>query len=398
MGDWVSHLRDLLTAPTRAKEETRLGLLAVIMAKPGNQAYLSRRSGLSPAAVSDAVKELADAGTIRTRREGRDVFVEMAPTTGVAVGIELGYQHSAIVARRVDQPYDQARVKVCETGAARGSNIWLDELASGISETVSEVGEHGDDIATIGLGIPRMIDPRSGGLTPPRLPPWDTSENPAVLLAERLRTPGWSPRVLLDNDATLAALAESTYAFPDAETLVNIKVSTGVGAGIIIGGTVFRGRRGVAGEIGHMVAEPGGRFCSCGGRGCLETLIGADALVEQARTVLGHRAYTPPSLGELVARANQGNLVCQRVLRDAAAHLGFAIGNLCNVLNPQVVVIGGAFGRPDAASLILEPCREAIKQSAMKAAYETEFQVVTSQVPHASAHGALVLGLQGTTY
>ena len=393
----MSQLHDLLSEPRGAKEENRRRLLTAIMANPGNQAYLSRRSGLSAAAVSDAVKELAEAGAIQTRRRGRDVIVEMAPTTGLAVGIELGYQHTAIVARRVDQSFDEVRVKLCQAGAARGSGAWLGEVADGIAEVVSELGEQ--DIVTIGLGIPRMVDPRQGTLTPPLLPPWETGPDPAELLQDRLRSGNSSLKVLLDNDATLAALAESTYAFPDAETLVYVKVSTGVGAGIIIGGAVFRGRRGVAGEIGHAVVEPGGRFCSCGGRGCLETLIGADALVEQAKTALGHRLQDPPSsLEDLVRKASQGHAVCQRVLREAAMRLGVALGNLCNVLNPQVLVIGGAFGRSDAAQLVLGPCQDGIRQSAMRAACDDEFKVVTSQVKHAAAHGALVLGLQGTTY
>ena len=392
----MSHLSELLRQPQRAKEENRLRLLSVIMAKSGNQTYLSRRSGLSQAAVSEAVKELQDAGVVRRREEGRGV-VEMAPTTGAAVGIELGYQHTAVVARRVDQSYDQASTKVYQVGAARGPGIWLDEVAEGVRAMVAEATGDSNDIATVGMGIPRMVIPRTGELTLPHLPPWDSAQNPATLLRERLRRGNWAPDVKLDNDATLAALAESTYSFPEVETLVSVKVSTGVGAGIVIGGKLYRGDQGVAGEVGHTVVDPEGRFCSCGGRGCLETLIGADALLEQARTVLGSRSKSPPSLQMLVSLANQNDLVCQRVLRDAAERLGFALGNLCNILNPQVIIIGGAFGRVGAAEMIIEPCRNALRQSAMKAAVQG-LQVVTSQVDHAAAHGALVLGLQGTTF
>jgi predicted NBD/HSP70 family sugar kinase len=152
----------------------------------------------------------------------------------------------------------------------------------------------------------------------------------------------------------------------------------------------------VAGEIGHIVVDPNGRVCSCGGRGCLETFIGADALLEQARTVLGRRTNLPPSLEDLVNRAKNDDLVCLRVLHDAADRLGFALGNLCNALNPQVVIIGGAFGRPGADEIILERCHNALRQSAMNAAQNVK--VVASKVEHAAAHGALVLGLQGTTF
>lgn len=393
----VGHLRELLRQTSGTKEENRLNLLRTIMARPGNQAYLSRRSGMSAAAVSDAVKDLAGSDAVVTQKDGRDTIVTMARTSGAAVGIELGYQHTAIVARRVDQLYNEAVVRVCQVGAARGAAGWLSAVVENVGAVVTELGER--DVVTLGLGVPRMVDPRDGTLTPPLLPPWDNGEHPAKLLEDRLRRQHPDLEVRLDNDATLAALAESTYEFPEADTLVNVKVSTGVGVGIVIGGRVIRGRRGVAGELGHTVVQPGGKFCSCGGRGCLETLIGADALVDQAKTVLGHIEQTrPDSLDQLVAFANVGNAVCRRVLEEAARLLGHALGNLCNVLNPQVVVIGGAFGRPEASHFVLGPCESGLKQFAMRAAYEADFQLVPSKLDHAAAHGALVLGLLGTTY
>lgn len=393
----MNHLRELLSEPSGTKEESRLNLLRAIMAQPGNQAYLSRRSGMSAAAVSDAVKDLAGSDAVVAQKGRYGTIVSMAPTSGAAVGIELGYQHTAIVARRVDQLYNEAVVRVCPVGAALGAAGWLSHVVENIGAVVTELGER--DIVTLGLGIPRMVDPRYGTLTPPLLPPWENGEHPGKLLQDRLRRQHPDLEVRLDNDASLAALAESTYKFPEADTLVNVKVSTGVGIGIVIGGRVIRGRRGIAGELGHTVVQPGGKFCSCGGRGCLETLIGADALVDQAKIVLGHIEQTrPKTLAELVAEANQGNAVCRRVLEDAAGLLGQALGNLCNVLNPQVVVIGGAFGRPEASHLVLGPCQNGLEQFAMRAAYEADFQIVASQLEHAAAHGALVLGLTGTVY
>ena len=217
----------------------------------------------------------------------------------------------------------------------------------------------------------------------------------------------------VDNDANLAALAESIYSY-DVDSLIAIKASTGIGAGIIVGGAIVRGARGAAGEIGHVVIDPHGHFCSCGGRGCLETVIGSDALVEQARTILArHPQPSPEKFEMLVAMAGAGNVTCQRVLREAAATLGAAIGSLCNVLNPEVVVLGGAFGRPDAVQFTLEPCREAIGRSGLQGATEgvrlnaadrprdadkRMLRVEASTLTHAAAHGALVMGLQGTDY
>jgi predicted NBD/HSP70 family sugar kinase len=242
-----------------------------------------------------------------------------------------------------------------------------------------------------------MVDPRTQQLTQPLLAPWEDAPDPAGRITERLRSLAsdneWDLpaelQVRLDNDAALGALAESTYTHPRKETLLYIKASTGVGAGIVISGRVFRGRRGVAGEIGHITVDREGRFCLCGGRGCLETVVGGSSLIDQAG-VLGTK---PRSVDELADRARQGNAVCRRVLREAGFRLGRAIGDLCNVLNPDVVVLGGALGR--AHDLVLAYCQEGLKETAVTAAYEAEFELVESKVEHATAHGALLLGIEG---
>jgi predicted NBD/HSP70 family sugar kinase len=393
------HLRELLADPSKSREESRSHLLRTIMARSGSQAYLSRRSGLSQATVSTLVGELERKGWVT--KAPKVSRVEVAPTTGAAVGIELGFRHTAVVARRVEQPYDYAKVNLARVGAAQSGGRWLAGVAEAVWDAVTELGE--DEIAAIGLAVPRVVNPKSGTLMPPPLPPWSSADNPAQMLFDELgrgnKKPRIvAPRVVLDNDANLAALAESIYAWDGAEILIGIKASTGIGAGVVIGGRMFRGAGGAAGEIGHIVIDPGGEFCPCGGRGCLETVIGADALVLQAKTVLGHaKMPSPDDLEELVQMATMGNVSCQRVLVEAARTLGSAIGNLCNIINPSIVVLGGAFGREDAAKFTLEPCQEALRQTAMHAAAIPDV-IVQSKVPHAAAHGALIVALEGTTY
>jgi predicted NBD/HSP70 family sugar kinase len=369
------------------------------MARPGNQGQLAMRSGLSTATVSTAVSDLEKIGWVRTTSAGRRVDVQMAPAAGAVVGVELGYHASAVVARRAHDPFDQAQKKpLRDTGAIRRE--WPREIARGVQEAVDDLGE--EEVAAIGLAVPRVVNPRTGGLEAPFLQPWEPGDNPAEWLMDALRGMGGRPRVapdkvLIDNDANLTALAESVYEYPETETLVAIKASTGIGAGIMVGGKLFRGRDGVAGEIGHIVAQPGGRFCTCGGRGCLETLVGADALIDQARTVLGNRRLlVPQSLDNLVEMARGGNVTCRRVLEEASETLGFAIGNLCNVLNPDVVVLSGGLGR--AWEYTIEPCRSAIRRSAMRAVADRPPTLVASKLEHAAAHGALVLAIQGTSY
>ncbi len=418
MPDGPVPLRELLTA-TGTKDNNRLKILRVIMAKPGTQAYLAKWSGLAPSTVSSAVTELEQKGyVVRPDKNGVDAqkrIVSLTPTTGAAVGVEVGFHYTAVVTRRVEQSIHEAKIATAPHGAAHGTHRWLPEVAIAIREAVADLGE--DDIVSIGLGIPRIVDPLSGKLLDPVLPPWNYGDDPAHMLAEELRKGGGSLRlsptsVIIDNDANLAALAEAIYNFENVASLLGVKASTGIGAGIIIGGTIFRGARGVAGEIGHVVVNPSGQFCPCGGRGCLETVIGTDALVEQAKTSIAGRRHNITSLSELITLAREGHPTCQRVLRDAATTLGIAIGNLCNVLNPEVVVLGGAFGRQDAVDYTLGPCREALSRSALQAAVEgvrdadtsrrdasdKRLRVVASTLEHAAAHGALIVALRSTEY
>jgi predicted NBD/HSP70 family sugar kinase len=424
MPDGRVPLRELLSAQG-TRDSNRLKILRVIMAKPGNQAYLAKWAGLSQSTVSGAVTELANKGYVvrpdkpdkeagKGDKEAQKAVVSLTATTGAAVGVELGFHYTAVVARRVEQSPDQARTATVDSGAAYGTHRWLPDVAGAIREAVADLGE--DDIVAIGLGIPRIVDPRSGKLLDPVLPPWTYGDDPAHMLAEELRKGGGSlrlsaPNVVMDNDANLAALAEATYHYDNVDSLVAIKASTGIGAGIITGGQIMRGARGAAGEIGHVVVDRHGQFCPCGGRGCLETVIGADALLEQARISIAGRKLKIESLAELIALANGGHPTCQRVLRDAATTLGEAIGNLCNVLNPEVVVLGGAFGRQDAVDYTLGPCREALSRSGLQAAVEgaretvrhkdskdKRLRIEASTLEHAAAHGALVLALRGTEY
>jgi predicted NBD/HSP70 family sugar kinase len=396
----MADLHELL----RERSSTARGrILRAVMARSSNQADLGTRSETSNATVSSIMDELERNGIVRRERRGRDIIISMEPTTGVAVGIELGYRNTAVVARRVDQHYeDDAVVRTTGVGGNNGLRGWLDPVVSLIFDVASEVGDGPGGLTTIGLGIPRMVDPRNQQLTRPLLPPWEDVPDPAKEILTRLRERARDDKqtllpdltVRVDNDATVGALAESAYIHSTKETLVYIKASTGVGAGIVISGRMFRGRRGVAGEIGHTTAEREGRFCLCGGRGCLETVVGAASLLDQAKAALGRSA--PTSMDELAEKARSGNAVCRRVLREAAIRLGVTIGDLCNLLSPDVVVLGGAFGRASkrVPELVLEPCKAGIRQAAVEAVYDEKL-LVASQVQHATAQGALLLGISG---
>lgn len=382
--------------------DSECSVIRALMIRNSNQADLAKLCGLSSASIASALKDLERRKFVRRTEEGREKLSRLERVDGVAVGVELGYQRSAVVARRIDSA---DRVPVRETlgvGATHGSRVWTEAIVGSIRGVTQELGEPFDDVATLGMGIPRIVDPKSGRLTPPVLPPWANAADPAKSLEDALRAgaPDASARahvqVKLDNDATLGALAESVETFLGAEILLFVKASTGVGAGLVVGGHVIRGALGIAGELGHVMVDDRGRYCRCGGRGCLETVIGADALLQNVKAAFG-KAHpgVPNNLDELVKRAGDGDQLCDRVLREAAIALGKALGSVCNLLNPSVIVLGG--GLAAAGDLIIGTCLESIRRTALAAVFAEPdaFKLRISGLDHPVARGALILGIQG---
>ncbi|GGO84284.1 ROK family transcriptional regulator [Wenjunlia tyrosinilytica] len=391
-------LRDHLGPATGTREFNRKRILLAIMIKADTQAGLARRTLLSQGTVSNTVRELELEGLVQgekgapSRGSGRGTRVRLLPAKGVAVGVHLGFNHATVVARRVDRDHGDISVQREEGGANRGLPEVMPVVRQMIEAAVADTGLGRDDVVSLGLAVPRMVDPRSGTFTSPVLPPWTEGDAPAQELGRWLGV-----RAVQDNDANLGALAEQTYATDsDFETVVYIKASTGIGAGLIIGNNLIRGHRGIAGEIGHLTLEPDGTVCRCGGRGCLETVIGADFLVRQVRQALtGNAVDVPNSLASLIDRAHAGDAVCLRVVQDAGRTLGLALSQLCNLLNPDLIVLGGQLAA--ARDLVLRPCRESLERCALRGAVDPSsgFELKLSSLRQLTeAQGALVLGLR----
>ena len=224
----------------------------------------------------------------------------------------------------------------------RGSNP--KEIVSVISDAARECLENIDaEVLAIAAAVPAIIDFEKGiTLKLPNLPALDNFSL-AAALADELNLPCY-----LENDANAAAIGENWLgASKNYRNIIAVTLGTGVGGGIIVDGKMVRGADGTAGEIGHICVEPFGVSCGCGSHGCLEQYSSATALVRLARELEKEFAESEiskkdaPSSLEIFEAGLRGDALALEVFRIQGFYLGIALAGLINVLNPEVIVIGG---------------------------------------------------------
>ena len=190
--------------------------------------------------------------------------------------------------------------------------------------------------------------------------------HPGLKLAERF-TAEFAVPAVVDNDANCGGLGEATFgAAREYSSSLYVNIGTGIGGAVVLNGRVHHGAHSTAGEIGHSIVLPDGPLCTCDKRGCLEALSSGSALAREGRAAGLGDAVTGKEVGE---RAQGGDPVAVRVVAQAGKWLGVALGNAVNLLDPQIIVLGG--GVPAMGDLYLEPAREAFRATVMPAALET---------------------------
>ena len=206
------------------------------------------------------------------------------------------------------------------------------------------------EITAIGVSCGGPLDSKTGVVhAPPNLPLWVDVPLRSLLEAE------FGLPVVLENDANATALAEHRWgAGQGCADMAFLTMGTGVGAGLILGGQLYRGRRDLAGEIGHATVLPGGPLCLCGKRGCLEALASGTSIGRMGRERSGEDGLTAH---DVCARARLGDPVALSVIADAALYMGIGLANLLQTLNLERIVLGTL--AVHAADLLMEPIRAA---------------------------------------
>ncbi|MDO8105609.1 ROK family transcriptional regulator [Isoptericola sp. b441] len=370
---------------TSLREANRARIIGAVQHRGSiTQIELAGVTGLSTATVSNIVKELVAAGVLQTSptsRSGRRAQeVSLARNLGLVVGVDVGEREMRVAIADVALKVVAEQRLPLPPGHRADSG--LDRAALLVEELVESVGAPIGEVLAVGVGLPAPVDPRTGVVTAPHILPGWAGADVAAVLGDRLHVP-----VVVDNSANLGALAETRLGAARGMTNVAwVTLAHGVGMGLVVEGRVVHGRRGAAGEIGHVIDVEDGPECRCGLHGCLEGSIGSAALAARLAPTHGHLA-----LRDIVGRALAGDAACTRVVGDAGRRLGRSLAPVLTVLDPDVVVVDGDLA--GAGEVMLTPLREELNARTVPIDPGPVPVEVSALAGQARVRGALVVAL-----
>ena len=365
-----------------------------------SRADVARVTGLSRATVSAIVEELINASLVREARIGasrggrRPTILELNPDAGRVVGVDIGATHLIVAVADLSG----RTLAECEApfDIAAGPTAGLEQVSLAVERMLQKAGCSWNDIAMVAVGVPGPVVTKLGMVVaPPIMPGWD-----GFPIRQRLQEL-WNRPVFVDNDADLGALGEWTYGAGKGESnLAYIKIGTGIGCGILLNGEIYRGVLGTAGEIGHVTISEDGPPCTCGNYGCLEAMAGGRAIAQRAQ--LAVKAGQRTSLAvisverevtahDVALAAKEGDAVSQQLLSDAGRHIGSALANLINLLNPGLVLVGG--GVVGAGDYLLNSVRTAVNERSMRPSLQATRIEVAALGRRSTLMGAVSLAL-----
>ena len=368
----------------------RLRVIETIHRHPAtSRAEITRHTGLARQTVSTVIEELLEAGIVdehavaepeRRRNTGRPpVLLSLVSDAAFAVGLDFGHQHIRVAVCDVSgQPivddFSPAEVDHAPTES-------LDLAEELVRQALRRAGIDSDRLLGVGMDLAAPINRSTGELVANGILPGWHGIRPAAEMEARLGIP-----VQIENDANAGALGENLFgAGRGVDDLVYVRLSAGIGAGIILSGRPYHGSLGLAGEIGHVLSDPHGPICRCGNRGCLETIaspVAVAALLEPSM----NRPIAISTLLELVASGHRG---AQRAVEDAGDAVGTVLAALVNILNPQLLLVGGELAA--AGEIILEPIRAAIGRRCVAPTATSVSVAAGSLGPRAEVLGAAAL-------
>lgn len=359
---------------SRAMREVNRSIVLDIIRRGGrvSRTDLARRSALTKPTVSAIVEDLLARGIVQEVGYGKTVasggrrarLLEFNDASAAYLGICIGVSTTTV---GLADARGEIRVRREVSTVHRDPKATVAAAAALVEEVCQEAGFPRDRLQAVGVTVPGLVNAANGRVA--IAPNLEWTEVPIRdMLVAALGVP-----VVVNNVTNAGAIAEGRVGVAKGvRSFVWAYVGSGVGAGIVIDGHLFSGTHGFSGEIGHCAVVDGGPECACGMRGCLETLVSGRAIVRAAEAALAQGEAT--SLSDLALlnaatiadAARAGDSVAKRIFADLAEHLGVGISYLINILDPQMVVLGG--GVMEASDLLLEGTQASMARHSLKGA------------------------------
>ncbi|KKD05986.1 ROK family protein [Streptomyces sp. WM6386] len=340
---------------------------------------LQQATGLSRATVGQRLDRLFRAGWLR---EGAGGPVGSPLGGRPSITLEFDDAHAVVLVADLDTRHARAAV-LSLTGELLaehsgtlviedGPDVVLGELGRWFAELLEKAGHRAGEVCGIGLAVPGPVDSESGRVVqPPMMPGWDGYDIRGRLARSFTEHTGAAPvPVLVDNDANLMAYGEQRTSCPDCSAFVLVKVSTGIGAGVVVGGSIFRGIDGGAGDIGH-IRVGADALCRCGSYGCLAAVASGGAVARR----LAEAGVPAASGSDVRDLLTAGHPEAAALAREAGRQVGDVLATVVTLLNPGVLMIAGDL----AGTPFLTGVRELLYQRALPRS-TAHLDVVTSRL------------------
>lgn len=369
-------------------------LMKILNDGPISRAQIAKETKLTPPTVGTLVRELIEKKMVLESSQGeskggrKPTMLIINQKAYYIIGLDAGpTKIDAILTDLSGKVISNIEYKL---SLPLTEDEFLTSLIEATEAILEQSTEYIDDIIGIGVAMHGVVDAETGcSLYAPNL---DLYNMP---ISDTLAN-HFSYIVKVENDARALALAENWFGQgKNSERLVVVNIGTGVGAGVTIDGELYRGESYIAGEIGHMTIDLKGEVCTCGNRGCLQTLISGPAISTRTKKMIDEGAVT--SLSEVkdltsldvYQAAEAGDAFAREVLRETGSYIGIGLTNLIHTLNPSQIVLSGGVSK--AGKYILPTIKATIDKRALTKTAKQTMVNITELGDHASALGAVAL-------
>lgn len=344
-------MRGLAGEKTLLKRLNRAAILRLVWEQPGiSRSVVAQEIGITKSTVSQLVAELESERWLSSGAGGAgntpgrpSIPLSLNADQLALIGVELGLESVNAVA--VD-PFGRVLAQCNVKGRHERVAVALEQLAEVLKTLRSNRSLQGRTLLGMGVGVPGPVDVGRGLLLHAPNQGWKNVPIQRMILAQIPDI----PRVFVDNDANLAAFAEYMFgAHKHSADLLYLYLNDGIGGGLILEHGLYRGRLGFAGEVGHMNVLPDGAHCSCGSRGCAETLLSWRSVQATTKRLTG----TEMGVLEILEALRNGHQQLRLAIEQTGTYLGIFLGSLANIFDPKLLIVGGPIA--ELGDAILEP-------------------------------------------